>query len=100
FITNNNFECFSRTEVQVYPNPNPGIFTLQLSILKPGNIQMVLFDASGKSLKKDAFSYTTFASRQFNISNLANGTYYLQLFYIESGSTSAKKCVYTIQKTN
>ena len=94
------FDCFSRTEVHVYPNPNPGLFTLQLSILKPGNIQSILFDVSGKALQRDAFPYNTFTSRKYNISTLARGTYYLQLFYTEAGAGNTKKCVYTIQKTN
>jgi Secretion system C-terminal sorting domain len=92
------YECFSQTEVKIYPNPNPGSFSLQLSMFKKGNVKTQLFDAAGKLLQTDAFDYNTFATRQYNIERLPNALYYLQLFFTEEGQTSAKKCAYTIQK--
>ena len=100
FLNDNSYECFSRTEVQVYPNPNPGVFSLQLSILNAGNVKTNLFDASGKLLQKDDFPYSTFMSKQYSIRNLSNGIYYLQLLFTETGSGKPKACVYTIQKSN
>jgi Secretion system C-terminal sorting domain len=94
------YECYGRTEVKVYPNPSPGIFSLRLNFLKKGNIKTLLFDASGKLLQTNEFVYTTFYTTQYNIQNLANGVYYLQLYFTETGSTQPKKCVYTIQKIN
>ena len=94
------YECFSQTEVKIYPNPNPGTFTLQLSIFKKGKIKTLLYDATGKLLQTDLFDYNTFASLQYNISRMANGVYYLQLFFTEEGQTGVKKCAYTIQKIN
>jgi hypothetical protein len=94
------FECFSRAEVLVYPNPNPGVFSLQLSILKPGKIQTSLFDGSGRILQTDAFPYDGFMLKKFSIHNFPNGVYYLQLFFTQTGSDKPKKCVYTIQKSN
>ena len=93
------YDCFSQTELKIYPNPNPGTFSLQLSIFKKGNVQIQLFDAGGKLLQTDLFDYNTFATRQYNISRMANGVYYLQLFFTEEGQTCVKKCSYTIQKT-
>lgn len=92
------YECFSQTEVKIYPNPNPGTFSLQLSMFKKGNVKTQLFDAAGKLLQTDAFDYNTFATRQYHISRLPNAVYYLQLFFTEEGQTNAKKCTYTIQK--
>jgi Secretion system C-terminal sorting domain len=94
------YECFSQTEVRVYPNPNPGIFSLQLSIFKKGNVKLIFFDAAGKMLQQDAFDYNSFITKQYNIQKLANGQYYLQLFFTETGTSKAKKCTYTIQKIN
>jgi Secretion system C-terminal sorting domain len=98
FIADTLYECYSQTEVKIYPNPTPGIFSLQLSILKPGTIKTILFDATGKLLQTTEFVYNSFASKQFNISNLSNGIYYLQLFFTPTGTSKARKCVYTIQK--
>jgi hypothetical protein len=99
-IANTAYQCFNQTEVNVYPNPTPGNFSLQLSMLKKGKIQTVLFDAMGKKIQADAFDYNTFSNKQFDISKLSNGIYYLQLFFTEEGTGDIKKCVYTIQKNN
>jgi len=100
FIADTVYECFSHTEVKVYPNPNPGIFSLQLSIFKPGKAKIILFDASGRQIQQEDFDYTSFTTRQYNIMKLAAGIYYLQLFFTEAGNSKAKKCIYTIQKSN
>lgn len=94
------YDCFSQTEVKIYPNPNPGTFSLQLSLFKKGNVKTQLFDVAGKLLQTDVFDYNSFATRQYNISRMANGMYYLQLFFTEEGQTGVKKCAYTIQKIN
>jgi Secretion system C-terminal sorting domain len=99
-IANMVYECFSQTEVKIYPNPNPGTFSLQLSLFKKGNVKTQLFDATGKLLQTDVFDYNTFATRQYNISSMVNAVYYLQLFFTEEGQTGVKKCAYTIQKIN
>lgn len=92
------YECFAQTEVKIYPNPNPGTFSLQLSMFKKGNVKTMLFDAAGKLLQTDAFAYNSFATKQYNIERLPNAMYYLQLFFTEEGQPTSKKCIYTIQK--
>ena len=100
FIANTNYECFSQTEVNVYPNPNPGVFSLQLSLYKKGNVSIALYDMLGQKILNDAFEYSGFATKQYNISKYANGQYYLQLYFTEQAATKPQKCVYTIQKIN
>ncbi len=94
------FECFSSTEVNVYPNPSSGIFTLQLSILKKGKIQTQLLDAGGRLIQKEAFDYSSFLSKNYNISRLAAGHYLLVVWFTEAGQTTIKKCTYNIRKLN
>ncbi len=100
FVADTAYECFNQTEVKVYPNPNPGIFSLQLSLYKKGVIKTILLDASGKLIQTDQFDYSTFTTRQFDINRMAKGTYFLQLFFTETGTNKAQKCAYTIQKIN
>lgn len=100
FVADTLYECYGQTEIKVLPNPSPGVFSLRLSLLKKGNVKTLLFDASGKILQTNEFAYNTFSTTQYNIQNLANGVYYLQLYFTETGSTKPKKCVYTIQKIN
>lgn len=97
-IADSSYECFNQAEVKVYPNPNPGTFSLQLSILKTGKVKTILFDATGKLLQTDEFDYNTFSTKQYNISKFASGVFYLQLFFTATGSSNPQKCVYTIQK--
>jgi hypothetical protein len=100
FIADTAYECYSQTEVKVYPNPTPGIFNLKLNLLKKGKVKTLLFDATGKLVQTSEFSYITFSIMAYNIQNLSNGVYYLQLFFTEEGNNKAKKCSYTIQKVN
>lgn len=100
FIADSAYECFSQTEVKVYPNPNPGTFSLQLSLFKKGTIKTILIDATGRQVQQDEFAYNTFATKQYNITRLPNAVYYLQLFFTETGSNKLKRCVYTIEKIN
>jgi hypothetical protein len=100
FIADSAYECFSQTEVKIYPNPNPGTFSLQLILLKKGTIKTILIDATGRQVQQDEFTYNTFATKQYNITRLPNAVYYLQLFFTETGSNKVKRCVYTIEKIN
>jgi hypothetical protein len=98
FLADTVFECFSHTEVKLYPNPSPGIFSLELSIVKKGGIVIQLTDALGCRVQGDAFDYTGFIQKNYDISKLPGGTYYLLLFFTETGAVKPKKCVYSIQK--
>jgi hypothetical protein len=100
FIADTAYECFSQTEVKIYPNPNPGTFSLQLSLFKKGAVKTLLFDATGKMIRTDQFDYSTFITKQFDINQMASGTYYLQLLFTETGTNKTQKCAYTIQKIN
>ena len=100
FSANVDFECFNNTEVIIYPNPTTGTFLIRLSLLKKGNVQTILYDATGKRLQTNAFAYDGFVTKQYDIQKLLNGVYYLQLYFTEVGVNIPKKCVYTIQKNN
>jgi Secretion system C-terminal sorting domain len=100
FIADTLYECYGQTEVNVYPNPGPGVFSLRLSLLKKGTVKTLLFDAAGRLVQTNGFEYNSFSTTLYNIQKLSNGVYYLQLFFTEAGSDKAKKCVYTIQKIN
>jgi Secretion system C-terminal sorting domain len=98
FIADTIYECFSQTEVVVFPNPNPGFFSLRLSMFKKGYVSIRLFDMAGHQLLFDDFAYNTFTTKQFDINKYASGQYFLQLFFTEAGASNPKKCIYTIQK--
>jgi Secretion system C-terminal sorting domain len=100
FIAETNYECFSQTEVRLFPNPTPGIFSVQLNFFKTGKANIILIDVAGRQILKDEFDYNTFIIKKYDVSKLASGMYLLQLFFTETGSNSSKKCVYNIEKMN
>jgi hypothetical protein len=100
FIADTSSQCLNKTEVRIYPNPNNGRFSVQLNLLRRGKITILLYDASGRLLQSNAFDYPTFLIRQYDISNMANGNYFLQLLFTPEGKTETQKCVYAIQKMN
>jgi hypothetical protein len=100
FVIDTTAQCFTKSEVRIYPNPNNGRFSVQLNLLKRGKMQIQLFDALGRVLKTDAFDYLTFNIRPYDISNMASGNYFMQVLFTPEGKTDVQKCVYTIQKTN
>lgn len=100
FIAETNYECFSQTEVRLFPNPTPGMFSLQLNIFKTGKAKIILIDAAGRQILKDEFDYNTFIIKKYDVSKLASGMYYVELFFTETGINSQKKCVYNIEKMN
>lgn len=100
FIADTVYECYNKSEVTVYPNPASGVFSLKLNLFKRGIVKTQLIDAMGKLIETKQFPYNTFSITQYNIKHLANGMYFLQLYFTEAGSTKAKKCVYSVQKIN
>lgn len=92
------FECFSKAEVKVFPNPSPGIFLLELAMLQRGRISTQLLDASGKQLQSETFDYSTFIQKKYDINRLAGGTYFLILQFTPADNSKTTRCVYTIQK--
>jgi Secretion system C-terminal sorting domain len=98
-IADAEFECYSRSEVKIFPTPTEGQFSLQLNFLKKGKVSVKIFDAQGKLLQADGFEYTTFMTKKYNIDNYPSGTYFLQLFFTDELNNKNRKCAYTIQKT-
>ena len=99
FTTDTVYECYSNTEVRVYPNPTNGVFSIQYAILKKGKAVTLLYNTAGQQLQKDAFDYNSFTRKTYDINHCASGRYYMVLIFTEEGGKT-KKCAYTIQKIN
>jgi hypothetical protein len=97
FVADTMYQCFSQTEVKLFPNPTPGIFSINLRFLQKGQVTTVITDLTGKPLQTAQFDYGTFSTKTFNISGMPNAHYFLQLiFKDQTGHT--RRCVYAIQK--
>jgi hypothetical protein len=90
-------ECFTTAEINLYPNPTAGVFSIQYAMLKKGKVLTVLYNTAGQKLQTDEFEYKSFFLKKYDISNYANGQYHLLFTFSEEGG-KVKKCIYTIQK--
>lgn len=64
----------SAVKANVYPNPNNGLFTVELNNGLTKNISII--DVTGRTVLSAS---TANASAELNISNLANGVYYVKI---------------------
>lgn len=65
---------------KVYPNPNNGMFAVELESKKSEVFVLELLTSDGKSVIKKSFNHPSGNQRiSFGITSLANGNYYLQI---------------------
>jgi PKD repeat protein len=81
---------FAKTEINVYPNPNTGVFRVSGSFATKGNVSIDVVSMLGEKI---ALVYEGSANPTFNedidISNYANGIYFVRVITNE-GSTLKK----------
>lgn len=67
---------FSDQDINVYPNPNNGMFKLQVNIEKLNNFDIEVVNIQGKVVYRNKF---TESENEINISEFANGIYYIRI---------------------
>ena len=72
-------QCYNLA--QNFPNPFNPSTSISYSVVKPGDVSLVVYDASGKEVEKLVQGYRSTGSYNvmFNASNLASGIYYYTL---------------------
>lgn len=77
-------------DVNFYPNPNNGIFNLEFETVEEGDMTLNIYDQNGKTVYKEMLTeFEGDYRNRIDISNRANGAYYLQI--IQNGQTFNKK---------
>lgn len=66
-------------EFEILPNPTNGIFRLSYKLVKPQPIKLELFDNIGKIIISEIIEDENFISKEFNISNLKSGIYFIKI---------------------
>jgi len=62
----------------IYPNPNTGVFTLDISDPNPGRLNVKITDLMGKVVYEREFSNTgSQMKQQIDLSQLSSGVYFL-----------------------
>lgn len=73
-------ELLNRVSLSVYPNPNKGVFTLNIEGLNGEAVNFDVVDAIGKTVASEQFnSVNASFQHQMDLSNLENGLYYLNI---------------------
>lgn len=68
--------------VVIYPNPSNGIFTLEFPRVTPAQIQLELYDATGRQVKTmELIVQNTLPIFELNFSELTEGNYLLKISY-------------------
>lgn len=80
-------------KVIAYPNPNKGMITLKVDLIKPTDYIYSIADLSGKTLIQNQVKFQEENNTiDINLSNLENGIYYLYV-YTNSGDLIVQKIV-------
>lgn len=65
----------SISDFQLFPNPNSGKFTVDLSLSQPGHATLEVIDYLGKPVHKQDLGYVMNSNMEVNLSNLPSGIY-------------------------
>jgi Secretion system C-terminal sorting domain len=72
-------ELTNDVSLNVYPNPNTGIFTLELNTANAIDATVTIMSIDSKIVYSEKVSGSGIISQSININDLANGIYYLQV---------------------
>ena len=67
------------SELQLFPNPTSGYVTLQLSLANAAEVRVEVLNALGQVVQTQHFGDANELSQQFELSNLAQGTYFFRV---------------------
>ncbi|MEM7161393.1 MAG: PDZ domain-containing protein [Bacteroidota bacterium] len=78
------------TDVNFFPNPNNGLFNLNFETPNNGDLTVNIYDQNGRTVYKEMLAeFEGEYNNRIDISERANGTYYLQI--IQNNKTYNKK---------
>ena len=74
-------ESIKTETVSIIPNPSKDDFTVSFEVIKPSNIQIILFDLSGREVLDifNDFTVEGIFSRTVSTSHLSSGVYFLHI---------------------
>ncbi len=71
----------AKTEVDIYPNPNKGIFTLNISTAEAGNLTFQIIDITGRTLHSGSFVKREIKhTENLHLDHLSAGIYFCRIY--------------------
>ncbi|MDW3646158.1 MAG: carbohydrate-binding protein [Bacteroidia bacterium] len=77
-------------DLNLYPNPNQGVFTLKGEMERVGALRLEVFDMMGQSIYEKELALSTLVDEKIDIQNAPRGTYFLRLIDGSGKSISRK----------
>jgi hypothetical protein len=72
-------DLLSEEDISVYPNPNTGLFTIEITLEKPTKLTLSVNNLYGQRVYHEEAENTYYLQRKLDISELAKGIYYVTL---------------------
>lgn len=67
------------TSFNIYPNPNNGVFNIDLKIARPQNIMVTIIDIIGQTIYSQSFPNASTGIYNIDLNSEANGIYFLEI---------------------
>lgn len=80
-------------QVDIYPNPNNGLFTIDLALQEEQDVNIIVVDMMGTVVYKNSYSGIKNKNLSVNLTDKAQGVYWVQVQ--TGGETTTKKIVLT-----
>lgn len=77
-------------ELLVFPNPTAGPLTIQIAFWEPGQLSLIMYDASGRLLVQSKETVGSFSTRTMDLSRYAGGIYLLHAVFAPTNGASRK----------
>ena len=86
-------ELSNDENINIYPNPNTGVFNIEINLQKNTMLSIKLYQMTGQQVFAEAINNITgFYSRQIDMSKHAKGLYYVQI--VTDSGVLTRKVVY------
>jgi hypothetical protein len=77
-VNTNAIQTSKETKLKIYPNPSNGLFTLEISDLKPGCLKVSLFNAMGQLLHQEDINHSGHALKYIEITKQNSGLIFIR----------------------
>jgi PKD repeat protein len=78
-LPNGIIELSQKINAKVYPNPNNGLFTLEVNSAEQDQLDLQIFNSLGELVYQEQMNVSGTLHKQINLNYLSNGVYFIRL---------------------